>query len=60
MGREDRYTQTPLYPRRQADGGIRTLDPLYESARGVETEGSEGASEGIDALQIRLFYGPRR
>jgi hypothetical protein len=29
--------------------------PLYESAQREETERSEGSSEGINALQIRLF-----
>jgi hypothetical protein len=29
--------------------------PLYESAQRGETEDPEGSSEGINALQIRLF-----
>jgi hypothetical protein len=39
----------------QADGGIRTLDPALRASLGAETEGDGGTSEGINALQIRLF-----
>jgi hypothetical protein len=35
--------------------GIEPSTPLYESAQGEETEWSAGSSEGINALQIRLF-----
>jgi hypothetical protein len=40
-------------PSRRRDSNPRP--PLYESAQRGETEGSEGSSEGINALQIRLF-----
>jgi hypothetical protein len=39
----------------QADGGIRTLDPRVRVGSGEETEASEGSSEGVNAMQIRLF-----
>jgi hypothetical protein len=45
----------------QAEGGIgNPRPPLYESTQEVEAEGSEGSSEGINALQIRLFRDPDR
>ena len=40
-------------PSRRRDSNPRP--PLYEPAQGEETEGSAGASEGINALQMLLF-----